>query len=114
MATTRAKTRRAWTSRQRRPPAYEFVRGAATGLGSQPCPLLLEGEQVLLDYLEERCLLGFPPRVGVPGRVLCARGYLHDGGFSAGDGRWLLRLTALPSRRGDGASRSQPAPVRWI
>jgi hypothetical protein len=31
-----AKTRRAWTSRQGRPPVHEFARGAAIGLGSQP------------------------------------------------------------------------------
>ena len=47
---------------------------AAVGLVS---PLLLEGQQVLLDYLEKRRLLRLPPRIGVPGRGLYACRRLH-------------------------------------
>ena len=61
---------------------HEAGQGPAIGLVG---PLLLEGQQVLLDYLEKRCFLGFPPRVRVPGRGLCACGCLHDGGLSASD-----------------------------
>jgi hypothetical protein len=42
-----------------------------------PNTRLLEGQQVLLDDLKKRCLLGFPPRVRVPGRGLCACRCLH-------------------------------------
>jgi hypothetical protein len=55
-------------------------------------PLLLEGQQVLLDYLEQRRPLGLPSRVRVPGRELCACGCLNNGGLSASEGRLVLRL----------------------
>jgi hypothetical protein len=55
-------------------------------------PLLLEGQQVLLEQLIKRCLFRLPPRIGVPARGLYACRSLHDGGLSASDGPLLLRL----------------------
>jgi hypothetical protein len=50
---------------------------AAVGLVG---PLLLEGEQVLLQHLEKGGLFRLPAGIGVAGRRFCACRCLHEGG----------------------------------
>jgi hypothetical protein len=60
---------------------------AAVGLVG---PLLLEGEQVLLQHLEKGGLFRLPAGIGVAGRRFCACRCLHEGGCrSAGHGSCL-------------------------
>jgi hypothetical protein len=41
-------------------------------------PMLLEGQQVLLEHLLKRCFFRLPPRIGVPARGLYVCRRLHD------------------------------------
>ena len=71
---------------------------AAVGLVG---PLLPEGQQVLLEHLEERRFFWLPAGIRVPGRRSCACRCLHEGGCrSAGHGSCLSA----------GAATAHPAP----
>ena len=61
---------------------------------------------IWFDHLEKGGLLGFPPRVRVSARGPRACGCLHNGGLSASDGRFLLRLLAQTHAH-------RPHQARW-